>query len=532
MSNIYERRKEVIRKEKGIKSRRGRKNVVLFYPNTYSIGISTLSLHRISEIIQEFGEIGFIRYFLEDEEGEKRIFPLDDLLDLSDISAIAFFLSYENDYFNVIKALRLLGISPFSKERRDLPIIIGGGVAVTDNPEPLAEIFDALFIGEAEDSFREFLKLLLEKNSKESLLRDLENIDDIYLPDKTSFEYDEEGYIRNITGRRVKRGVYENFNQDFSKSVFLTEIGEFGDTFLIELTRGCPSKCKFCISRSLYSPLRFANFDKVKEIIEEQRDIKKFGLLGASVSFHPYIKQIMEFLLERGKEFSLSSLRADLLDYDFISILKKGGIKTITIAPESGSERLRKLINKGINLEDIEKAIDNSLKVDIENLKLYFMIGLPFETWEDIDDIVKVSSLIRHLENKNKKRFKKVSFSISTFVPKPFTPLQWAPFSDIKETNEKIKYLRKKLTSKGVNVIYDLPKWARIQTILSRGDRKITPILFKGSDDRQLFTVNINPSFYAERERGVDEIFPWEVVDSGIERQNLLSQWLEYKKES
>lgn len=532
MFNIYNKRKEILGKEKGIRCRRGSKNIVFFYPNSYSIGISTLALHRIVEITNEFGEIGFIRYFLEERLGEKNIFPLDDGIDISDVTVIAFFLSYENDYFNVIEALRGMGISPLAKERKGFPMVIAGGVAVTNNPEPLAEIFDAMFIGEAEEAFRNFLKVILSENDKECVLDKLSNIDSIYLPDKVNIDFDKEGYIKSIKGRKAKRGIYNNFQKDFAKSVFFTDLSEFGETYLIELTRGCPYNCRFCISRTIYSPLRFADFEKVKEIIKEKKDIKKFGLLGASVSCHPYIKEIMELLLSEGKEFSLSSLRADLLDDEFICLIRKGGTKTITIAPEAGSENLRKLINKGINLEHIERAINLSLKNDMENLKLYFMIGLPFETWDDINDIVEVAGLIRHLENKNQKRFKKVSFSISTFVPKPFTPLQWASFSPVKETNEKLKVLRKKLTAKGINVIYDLPKWARIQAILSRGDRRITPFLFKGKDEKSFTTVNVNPSFYAERERKVDEIFSWEVIEAGVEKEILLSQWLKYRNEA
>lgn len=532
MFNIYDKRKEILGKEKGIKGRRGRKNIVLFYPNSYSIGISTLALHRICEIIDECGEIGFIRYFLEEQKGEKSIFPLDDDIDISDITVIAFFLSYENDYFNVVKALKSLGISPLAKERKGFPIIIAGGVAITDNPEPLAEIFDAFFIGEAEESFREFLKILLSVDDKRELLESLSGIESVYLPEKVSIDFDKDGHIKTITGRKAKRGIYHNFKNDFARSVFLTDLSEFGECYLIELTRGCPANCKFCISRTIYSPLRFAKFEKVKELIAEKKEVKKFGLLGASVSYHPDIKEIMEFLLEKGKEFSLSSLRADILDNEFISLIKKGGTKTITIAPEAGSDRLRNLISKGVTIEDVEKVVNLSLKHNMENLKLYFMIGLPFETWDDINAIVEIAGLIRHLENKNQKRFKKISFSISTFVPKPFTPLQWSAFSDIREINEKIKFLRKKLTEKGINVIYDLPKWARIQTILSRGDRRITPFLFKSSDEKSFATVNINPAFYAERERKENEIFPWEVVETGLKKENLLSQWLRYKAES
>jgi radical SAM superfamily enzyme YgiQ (UPF0313 family) len=531
MRDLYAKRKGVLSREKGVKGRRGKKNIVLFYPNSYSIGISSLAFHRIWELCRRNSEIGVLRYFLENE-GEKDIFPLDEELDTSDVAVYAFFLSYENDYYNVIHALKKLRLQCFAKERNELPLVIAGGVAVTNNPEPLAEIFDAIFIGEVEDNFEQFLEIILAEDSKKELLEKLEKLESVYLPDRVTIEYDKDGVIKEISGRKVKRGVYKHFSQNFSTSLCVTEVGEFGNTFLIELTRGCPGQCKFCISRTIYTPLRFASYDKVKEVIENNKDVKKFGLLGASVSYHPHIKDIMALIVDSGKEFSLSSLRADLVDDEFIQLLKRGGTKTITIAPEAGTERMRNLISKGIDIGDIERAVRLSLKYEIENLKMYFLIGLPFESEEDIEGIIKLAGLIKHIENKERKRFKKVSFSISTFVPKPFTSLQWASFADVNQTNEKLKYIRKKLLSKGVTVLYDLPKWARLQAVLSRGDRRVVSLIMKGLENKYFSSVNINPAFYAERERSINEIFPWEVVECGLDRRVLLKHWEDYKKEA
>ncbi len=531
MRHLYAKRKEVLSKEKGAKGRRGKKNIVLFYPNAYSIGISSLAFHRIWELCRRNGEVGVVRYFLE-SNGEKEILTLDEALDNSDVAVYAFFLSYENDYYNVIHALKKLRLRCFSRDRSELPLVIAGGVAVTNNPEPVAEIFDAIFIGEAEDDFEKFLEIILVEDNKKKLLEKLENLESVYLPDRVTIEYDKEGLIKEISGRKVKRGIYKHFSQDFSTSLCVTEIGEFGNTFLIELTRGCPGHCKFCISRTVYTPLRFASYDRVQEVIKNNYEVKKFGLLGASVSYHPRIKDIMSFIIDSGKEFSLSSLRADLVDDEFVQLLKRGGTKTITIAPEAGTERMRNLISKGLSIEDIEKAVRLSLKNKIENLKMYFLIGLPYENEEDIDGIIKLAGLVRHIENKERKRFKKVSFSISPFVPKPFTPLQWASFADVYQTSEKLKYLKKKLISKGITVLYDLPKWARIQAILSRGDRRVVTLITKGIENKYFCSVNINPAFYAERERFVDEIFPWDVVDCGLDKKVLLKQWEGYKKEA
>lgn len=512
--------------ERGIKGQRGSYNIVLFYPNSYNIGISSLAFHRIWELTRRAGEIGALRCFLEGRN-EKQILYLDGQLTNNDVKAYAFFLSYEIDYINVIHALNLLNIPVLSRDRKEYPLIIGGGVAVTDNPEPLADVFDIIFIGEAEESYRKFLEVLKQSLNRDELIDLVKNIEGIYVPSTITFEYNEDGYIESIKGKKIKRGIYKDFPNDFSKSLCTTLRGEFGQTFLIELTRGCPCRCKFCISRTIYSPVRFAKTNNVIEVIKDAKDAKKIGLLGASVSYHPGIKDIMEFVLSEGKEFSLSSLRADKIDRDFVALLKKGGTKTITIAPEAGSEKLRSRIEKGVSNADIENAVKLSLSGEIEGIKLYFMVGLPLETWEDVDAIIDMAGLIKHIENTEKKRFKKVIFTLSPFVPKPFTPLQWASFEGVETIMTKINFLRKKLSSRGIIVHYDLPRWARMQTILSRGDRKVLNILLKG-----IKNTNINPTFYAERERNKNEIFPWEVVDAMIDKAILYQQWLNYKEGS
>lgn len=246
-------------------------------------------------------------------------------------------------------------------------------------------------------------------------------------------------------------------------------MGEFGDCKLIELTRGCPAKCKFCISRVLYNPVRFADKELIKDIINDT-ECKKIGLLGASVSYHPNIKEIMDFILKKGKSFSISSLRADRLDKDFVKLLFLGGSRTITIAPEAGTERLRKIIDKGITEDDVEKVILFALEEGFSGIKLYFMIGLPDESWEDIEGIVSLAKKIKNIEKINKKHFRKKSFTISSFVPKRHTPFEVYPMEDIKELTHKINYLRKSLVQLGIEVLYDHPKTALFEYELSKKD--------------------------------------------------------------
>ncbi len=520
MANIDKTRKNILSLEKGGKPKRGKLNVILFYPNSYNIAITSLAFHRIYEIVGSVNETGIFRYFL-DGTNDKRLLPLDRDVNLSEADIIAFFLSYEMDFFNLVKSLRLLKIPLFAEERKNkYPLIIGGGVAVTENPETVADFFDLLFIGEAEESLPAFIELFFKEEKREDILEKASYIKGVYNPEKVSFEYGNSGEIIKIKGSTLERGVYSYFEKDFSKSVFMTPLGEFGNTFLIELTRGCPAGCRFCISRTLYNPLRFAEKDLVISMMKEHMDAEKFGFMGASVSFHPHLKEFMETALASGKKFSISSLRAERIDMEFLRLLKAGGSQTITIAPEAGEDEMRERLNKGITKEHIEKAVNLSLMADIDAIKLYFMIGLPFEKQEDIDAIINMGKLIRHTEKLTKKYFKKISFNITPFVPKPLTPFQWAAFESLPSIKSKLNYLRKGLTALGINVYYDTPKWAYMEAVLSRGDRRARNILIKNIPSNKA-----NLDFYASRIRSDEEIFPWDFINIGIPKEKLLQEW-------
>lgn len=514
-------RRKILSQEKSAFQKKGRLNILLFYPNNYEIAITSLAFHRILEVINRFKEIGIRRYFLEGQ-GSKELLALDGETSLNEVDLIAFFLSYEMEIFNIIRALKLLKIPLYRDQRSEAyPLLVVGGVVVTENPEPFAEFFDVLFIGEAEESLPAFLSCLFQSERREEVLEKAGEIEGLYIPSTVKVSYDERGLVKNIEGKKVVRGVYRRFHEDFSKTILHTKPGKFGDTFLIELTRGCPGQCGFCISRTLYQPVRFAQKDKVISLISDVKEEKRIGLLGASVSFHPNIKEIMEFILLKGKEFSISSLRAEKVDREFAELLKRGGTKTITIAPEAGSERLRRIINKGISEEDIERAIINALQVGIEQLKMYFMIGLPFEEKEDVEAIVKLAKLVRQIEKGCNKRFKKVTFSVNPFVPKPFTPFQWAYFSTLKDMKEKMNYLRKSLAMMGISVLSDSLRWAQIEAVISRGDRRLASFLAEGRKNVSDQYI----TFYGERRREEWEIFPWDFIDMGIKKEKLLQQW-------
>ncbi len=451
-SHLLKLQKDILNHESGEKGRRGSVNVSLFYPNSYNVGISTLALHRVFELTKRVPEIGVNRLFLEGKK-EKEVLPLDNSFGIEDSQIIAFFLSYELDYLNVIKSLYLLNIPLRSSERGEkYPLIIGGGAAITINPQVFDEVFDIIFVGEAEESYVDFLKLFYNFRDKEEILNRASNIEGTYIPSRM---------------KAYRRAFYKDFPLDFSKSIFFTKKGEFGDCHLIEVTRGCPARCNFCISRILYAPLRFADKEIIKEIIKNSVN-KKIGLLGASVSYHPSIKELMEFIVKEKKNFSISSLRADMVDEEFINLLYLGGNRTITLAPEAGTERLRNYIEKGITEEDLERATMLALERGFSGLRLYFMIGLPTETMEDIEGIISFAKKIRQIEKSVGKRFVKRTFTLSPFVPKRLTPLSDYPMEDVKKLSEKINFLRKALTNIGIEVLYEHPKTAHLEYELSR----------------------------------------------------------------
>ncbi len=456
MVDYVKLRKEILGEEKGKKANKGILNVALFYPQNYHIAISTLAFHRIFELTRRVNNTGIGRFFFEGSKRDKFILSLDQRFNLMESVIVAFFLSYELDFINLLRCLKTLSLPLKSKDRKDFPILIGGGTAITQNPEPLADILDLIFLGESEESYPRFLNLCLNYSDKAYILEKAKDIPGVYVP--------------ALQTSPPERQYYKNFKKDFARSMFYSSRAEFGECELIEISRGCPALCKFCISRTLYSPPRFADKDTAKEIIAES-PIKKIGFLGAATSFHPYIKELMEFALQQNKEFSISSLRTDLIDKDFVRLLKAGGTRTITLAPEAGTQRLRDVICKGVNEEHIEEAIKITLEEGIDNIKLYFMYGLPAEEREDTEGIIRTGEKIRKIEQWSRRNFKKRIFTLSPFVPKPHTPFSDEKFGDIKELSEKINYLRKQLTKLGIEVSYEHPKTAKLEWEIARADK-------------------------------------------------------------
>ena len=310
---------------------------------------------------------------------------------------------------------------------------------------------------------------------------------------------------------------------------------EFGEMSLLEIGRGCSRGCRFCACGWVYRPLRMRSLKSLKKAIQNGlKSGKKIGLVSAAIGDHPQIKEICRLVTKRGGQISVSSLRADALNKELIKALKEGGHQSVTLAPETGSERLRRVIKKEITNEEIFEAAEMVIGYGIPNLRLYFLVGLPTETMEDIEQIVFLTKKIKHciIKSIQKKSLPgTITLSITPFVPKPFTPFQWVAFENPKSLNQKIKHIQNGLKKeRRVFVTFDLPKWSYIQALLSRGDRRVGKILLQvhkngGNWSKAFEDININPDFYVYRHRELNEILPWDFIDQGIKKESLVSEY-------
>jgi radical SAM superfamily enzyme YgiQ (UPF0313 family) len=528
--------------------------ICLAYPNAYRTGMSNLGFQAVYALINRHPGSLCERVFLPDSSDEAahvaspaRLFSLESQRPLADFDMVAFSLSFENDYPNVLKILDMAGIPLSAAERAERdPLVIGGGIAVTLNPEPLADFFDLFLIGEGEALLPDFLDaaavaLRCKLKRKDFLDRIQQSIHGAYVPCLYRVTTEPEGRIAarepldSAYPRRIIRRTAPDINAFPTEQEITTEGSEFGGMFLTEVSRGCRRGCRFCAAGFVCRPARFRSAATLEASFRRGLEKRKtIGLLGTAVSDHPELIPLCRSILKRGGAVAVGSFRLDRLNGPMAALLKDTGIETLSLAPEAGSQRLRNVIRKGITEAEIFSAVDNLLEYDIVRLRLYFMVGLPTETDEDVDAIVRLVKAMEHRarhSSAGKKGFRSLTLSINQFIPKPATPFQWCPLEDTAVVKRRIRRIKDGLRGeKAVSVTHDLPKWNYIQALLTLGDRRVGKLLlavhrFEGNWAQAFREVNVNPDFYVYRRKETDEILPWDFIDHGVEKTLLVSEY-------
>ena len=530
----------------------GKITVALVYPNYYHLGMSNLGFQLVYHLFNQRFNVVAERVFLPEGQemplylqSGKPLLSLESQTPIQNFDLIAFSLSFENDYPSILKILELGKIPFYSNERSDrYPFVMAGGITTFLNPEPVAPFMDFFLLGEAEGSLEVFMDCFQEHHasniSKPELLKKLSlDLNFLYVPSLYQAHYYKDGTLRSLlpkeNGVPEKIKVSRAMGHQVPTSTITTMDTEFGNRVLVELGRGCGRSCRFCAAGYVYRPPRFHNESELKATIEKALETcDQVGLLAAAVSDIPGIETLTSMIIEKGCSFSISSLRADNLTAKVLDHLKISGQKTLAIAPEAGSERLRKVINKHLTEDQILEAVKLISRKEDFAIRLYFLMGLPSETQEDMVELVElVKGIKRQMikESASRGRIGQIRLSINCFIPKPFTPFQWFPMESLPTLKKKQKWLKKSLQKEGgIKVGFDVPKWAYVQALLAMGDRRVSAILLRahelgGNWSKALQKSEINPDFFVYRHKKLDETLPWDMIDHGIRKKHLAQEY-------
>lgn len=509
-----------------------RHRVAFLYPNTYNVGMSNLGMHIIYNIVNSMDDVCCERFFLPDGKAldkyiktNSSLYSIETQRKMLDFDIIAVGLSFEGDYFNLLQMLELGRVQLEAAKRKDMePFVIVGGPCATFNPMPLSLVADAFIIGEGEQSFAKLVEVLTTTKNlgRAERLEQIAAIDGVYVP---------------TLHNPVRRQFVSNL-QDFpNHSVIITPQTEFGRMLIVELSRGCGRGCRFCMAGYAFRYPRHRALADIQHSIDKYSgSADKIGLMGPAVSDYPEILELSEYILEKNLDFSVASLRADTLTPKLVDHLAQSGQRTLTIAPEAGSQRLRDIINKGISEENIYASVELLAKTKIPNLKLYIMLGLPFEEDADIEQLIEMVQRIRSKMNEVKASGKLI-LSINTFVPKPFTPFQWLPMADKKTIEARLKMLRQAFKSvRGVEINAESYKESVIQALLAKGDRRIAECLLIAHERggvKQLLNVlkeqELNIDDYIYTTADANTVLPWECIEMGFSKEYLWQEYLRAK---
>jgi radical SAM superfamily enzyme YgiQ (UPF0313 family) len=503
----------------------GRIAVALTMPNTYYVGMSSLALQLLYQTFNQEVDVVCERIFWEKgaEEAGKPLLSLEGEREAAEFDLWAFTISWEMDYFNVVELLRQAKIPPLAADRQQSsqwngkpwPLLIAGGPGVTMNPEPMAPFFDAILIGEGEEAVPQLIELCRTAlhEDHDALLAELDQTAGWYVPSLRPSNRD------HVAFRPVERLWVRSLPAFETSSTFYTPDTEFSNMHLMEIARGCGRGCRFCLAGYVYRPPREQPLDKLLASAEAavRQGHTKVGLVSAAVSDHTQIDELATALQGMGATISASSMRMDPISVPLIRAMAATGAQNLTVAPEAGSQRLRNVINKTQTEEQMMRAIALAQELNFPQLKLYFMVGHPTETDEDIQALIDFTLEAR-------KRFKRrIAINATPFVPKAHTPFQWEGMAGTQVLRQRQKRIHQALARHGVDVRADSPDWAEVQAVLSRGDRRLAEVLLAmpagGVTVRSFFATmaefGLEKAQYIERWE-VGSPLPWDVVQSGV----------------
>ncbi len=540
------------------------------FPDVYEVGMSHLGMKILYHLLNERQDTYCERVFAPwvDMEAKMReydipLFSLETHDPIKNFNIIGFTLQYEMSYTNIINMMDLAQIPVFSSERtNEHPFVCAGGPCAY-NPEPLADFIDFFMMGEGEEIINEVMDAYIDWKKqdlpREMFLDAISQIEGIYVPAFYEVEYKDDNTILSIKptkekyAKKIKKRIIKDLDKVyFPDKVIVPYTGIIHDRIMLELFRGCTRGCRFCQAGYIYRPVRERSYERLLEYagdLENNTGYEEISLTSLSTSDYSAFKELAEGLLvemePKKVNLSLPSLRIDSFSLDLMEKAQKVRKSGLTFAPEAGSQRLRDVINKGVTEQDLINSVATAFNGGWSSVKLYFMIGLPTENFDDINGIAdlgfKVVDAYMATPKENRGKGLSIALSTSSFVPKPFTPFQWEPQDEIVTLKEKQKFLQGKIKSKYIKYNWHDPELSQLEAVFARGDRRVGKVLFEAFRKGCKFDswgehfkfdiwieafneCGVEPGFYANRKREFEEILPWDHIDIGVSKEHLIRE--------